>query len=441
MDGKKLGVVFNDDGERFIFSHFGKPDPEIVVQQYRTLLGNFLAAKPGIFAQRVGSPDPVLYRSEVATIYGKNIVEATRKTWENIYSKLENQPHCFDVIAGKKATERADAIDNLFRVLETGTDPLAITVEECHKHGVPIVPSYRMNSEDCYYDSTYLMSDLGRRHPEWRIPMAEEELKFHREAGLRVSPDLVLYPEGLTGALDPAVPEVYNHRMKIFREVAEKYDIDGIEFDFRRWGHQISDPLKNHPILTRMVRETREMLNEVARKKGRNHLLLGVRVGPMLEGAFRPEDFPGVAASPYSNLSCRDYGLDVPTWISEGIVDYVCPTLFWPNWPGLPRIREFAELAKGTKVGIYPTLFSMPDWPGLKKTSGKPNPEVDHISGPLLERYKKGIGELAKRIYDEGADGISTFNWIHHYPHGGNAIQSEIASVMGDKQALDEWCK
>ena len=84
VDGKKLGVVFNDDGERFSFSHFGKADPEIVVQQYKSLLGNFLAAKPGIFAQRVGSPDSVLYRSEVATIYGKNVVEATKKTWENI---------------------------------------------------------------------------------------------------------------------------------------------------------------------------------------------------------------------------------------------------------------------------------------------------------------------------------------------------------------------
>ncbi len=198
-DRKKLVVLLNNDADSFIFSRFGKPDPEIVVQQYRTLLGIFLAAKPGIFAQRVGSPDPVLYRSEVATIYGKNVVEATKKTWENIYSKRDKATQ---EGARKGAADRSDAIDNLFRVLETGTDPLAITVEECHKHGIPIVPSYRMNSED-FYDSTYLMSDLGRRHPEWRIPISEEELKFHREEGLQHSPDLVMFPEGLSGALDP----------------------------------------------------------------------------------------------------------------------------------------------------------------------------------------------------------------------------------------------
>lgn len=50
-------------------------------------------------------------------------------------------------------------------------------------------------------------------------------------------------------------------------------------FDFRRWIHIVSDPLKNHPVLTRMVAGTRQMLDEVAKKKGRKKIILGVRVG------------------------------------------------------------------------------------------------------------------------------------------------------------------
>ena len=46
-----------------------------------------------------------------------------------------------------------------------------------------------MNGEDFY--EYMLLSDFERAHPEWRIPGA--------------------------GCLDPAVPEVYAHRMKIFR--------------------------------------------------------------------------------------------------------------------------------------------------------------------------------------------------------------------------------
>ena len=52
--------------------------------------------------------------------------------------------------------------------------------------------------------------------------------------------------------------------MKIFGEVASKYDIDGIEFDFRRWFHMVSNPEKNHVVLTRLVREARKMLDETA---------------------------------------------------------------------------------------------------------------------------------------------------------------------------------
>ncbi len=39
------------------------------------------------------------------------------------------------------------------------------------------------------------------------------------------------------------------------------YDIDGIEFDFRRWFFMISELLKNHTILTRLVRDSRKMLD------------------------------------------------------------------------------------------------------------------------------------------------------------------------------------
>ena len=430
-NGKNLGTIFNNDVNNILCHLDGTQSGEEIAAQYRAVLGNLLAAKPRILAQNVGLPDPVIYRSSAATTLDKHIVEATMKNWKAIFSKRDR--------ASKEGLRKsaADQAACMNRLLDAGTDPLAVTIEECRKHNVLILASYRMNAED-WYDQTQLLSDFGRAHPEWRIPMPEEELRFHREAGRRASPDLVMYPEGFTGALDYAIPQVYDHMRAIFSEVAESYDIDGIEFDWRRWGHMISDPLKNHPVLTRMVRETRGMLDEVAKKKGRNHLLLGVRVGPMLAGPFRPEDFPGTTFS-YSNASCRDLGLDVRTWISEGLVDYVCPTLFWPRWPGLPRIREFVELACGTQVGIYPTLFPLPDW--LEERAAEMAEMIAPEDAAGLRRYKEGFCELAQRIYEEGADGISAYNWFfHHRPQGGNAIQAEMLSVMGDRKALSSYC-
>ena len=169
-------------------------------------------------------------------------------------------------------------------------------------------------------------------------------------------------------SLDPAIPEVFDHRMRIFTEVAQNYDIDGLELDFRRWYFMISDPLKNHTVLTEMVRQIRKMLHETAKAKGREPMLLGVRVSPMLRGTFDIADFPGAHYGEPENLSCQNLGLDVKTWIQEGLVDYICPTLFLSELPGLPRTNEFVALARNTPVGVYPTLFDVPNGATTIKT-------------------------------------------------------------------------
>ncbi len=182
-----------------------------------------------IMAVGCGLPDPVLYPSKVATTYDKYIVEVSMLVWRDVHSKDGMDPNQLR----EWKTHEAEGFRRI--------DRLQASLDMCRKRGIRVVASYRMNAED-YYMHTWKLSDLGRAHPEWRIPE--------------------------TSALDPAVPEVYEHRMKIFREVLENYDIDGIQFNWRRWYHMISDPLKNHPILTRMVRETRQLLDEAEKAAG-----------------------------------------------------------------------------------------------------------------------------------------------------------------------------
>ncbi len=314
----------------------------------------------------------------------------------------------------------------LQRLMDAGTDPLTITIDACRERGIPILASYRMNAED-FYEHTWRMSDFGRAHPDCRI-------------------------EG-TGCLDPAIPEVYAQRMAIFREVAERYDIDGIEFDFRRWYHMVSNPLENHTVLTRMVRETRAMLGEVAAKKGRAKMLLGVRVGPSLDSEPSPFLFPGInyPTSPV-NGSCRALGLDVGTWIDEEIVDYVCPALFMGTLPGMPLTKEFAELAEGTHVGIYPFLCSLSAWMHHTLFDKDRNIALTGDDGALAQ-YKYDLCSTALKMYADGADGISTFNWYAHLRNAGmpnhwtrdmagpgaDAVQSYIYPMLGKPAALESY--
>jgi hypothetical protein len=302
---------------------------------YRTKVLHLLDTRPGVLARNVGLPDPVIYRTKVATTWDKYLQQVLKAAWPE-EAKSDTQAAC------RKA------------LLDAGTDPLTITIKACRERGIPIVASYRMNAED-FGRGGLDLSDFDRQHKDLRLPGAN--------------------------CLDPARPEVFMHRMAIFTEVANNYDIDGIEFDFRRWIHMVSRPHENHTVLTRMVRETRKMLDEVARKKGRKRLLLGARVGPTIAGnPMGPTD-----------MSCKDLGLDVKTWIDEGLVDYLCPSLFWPRLPGLPRTREFVELARGTRVGVYPTVWPLPEW----MEQGPDKGPVGVKDTRKLRRFRDDIGKAA----------------------------------------------
>ena len=392
-DNRELGSVFNSDINGLLWVSSGAdsgPD------EYRQMVRDMLGYGMTVLAQNVGLPDPVIYRSQVATSFDKYLVEETLNT-PQIVAQAENVES-----VRESAQRQADAMR---RLLEAGTDPFAITIEECRAQGVPIVASYRMNSED-WYGNNYRFSDFEREHPEWRVRYAHyseewQAWKAYNDAHGEPTDEFA-------GCLDPAVPEVHEHRMAIFREVAEDYDIDGIEFDWRRMTHMISDPLRNHPILTRMVRETRQMLDEVAKKKGRDRLLLGVRVCPSLDTPQAEADYE-FSDSPYGDLSCTEVGLDVRTWIAEELVDYVCPSLSWPRLPGVPRTKEFVELAKGENVGIYPTVFPLPTW-------GEDSQNPTHDSLDARRRHKDEIVRAALQCYEDGADGISTYNWQRDDP-------------------------
>jgi hypothetical protein len=360
-DNKHLGTVQNNDINNILHTSSGK---DATPAEYRTAVEHLLDCGCDLLAQNVGMPDAVIYRTKVATGWEKYLLELHLETWPN-----------------EDPEQASTQVDCLVNLANAGTDPLQITIEACRQRGVAILASYRMNAEDLY-GNTWRLSDFGRAHSEWRIPDS--------------------------GALDPALPEVYEYRMRIFTEVAEQYDVDGIEFDFRRWCKMISNPHENHPILTRMVRETRAMLDAAARRKGRERLILGARVGPSLNDPPGTE-YPGGRLK--NDVSCRELGLDVKTWVEEELVDYVCPSLFWPRLPGVPKTAEFVALAKGKNIGIYPTVFPLPAW--AKDEVSIPEMSQSEIR-TMMRRHRDEICSAALQCFSEGADGISTFNWFGH---------------------------
>ncbi len=165
-NGKQLGTILNSDINHILGSSSGG---DITVEEYKHFVECLLDVQPGVLAQNVGMPDPVIYRSKVATTWDKYHAEVTKAVWPN--TKPEQ-------------AEREGAA--MRKLLDLGTDPLTITIEACRERGVLIVASYRMNAED-FGRGELDLYDFGRAHKDWAIPGRN--------------------------CLDPAIPEVYDHRM------------------------------------------------------------------------------------------------------------------------------------------------------------------------------------------------------------------------------------
>jgi len=393
-ENRRLGTILNNDSNNILLASSGA---DIAAQEYRRAVDFLLDTCCGVLAQDVGMSDPVIYRSEVATTWDKYVGQIAKEIWD------------FEDV-------QSAAVKGL---CDLGTDPLELTIEACRERGTVIVASFRMNSSDCY-DRQMDVSDFGRAHR-----------------------DIAWRPGGRMTLFDLTQPVVYDHYLAIFNEIARKYDVDGLELNFKRdHSRMIPDPHASHHILTRLVREVRHVLDEAAREKGRKRLLLGARVSFSMEG--QPD--PAILGPTYpTDLDCRDMGLDVPAWIAEGYVDYICPSYGWPPWPGLPETREFVDLAEGASVGVYPTMFPLPRW----LDEGGP---IEPDDTERMMRYRNEFCELALRLHADGADGISTFNWVpHHQPGviknpmraawglGAKKIQMRVHQILGDPGALQRY--
>ena len=90
------------------------------------------------------------------------------------------------------------------------------------------------------------------------------------------------------------------------REIAEDFDVDGLELNFVRWAKHFPRDQGHDKagIMTAYVGQIHEMLALAATKRNRERLTLGVRV-------------------PESITACWLAGGDIETWVKAGWIDYV----------------------------------------------------------------------------------------------------------------------
>jgi hypothetical protein len=139
---------------------------------------------------------------------------------------------------------------------------------------------------------------------------------FHHSNFWRNNPSFWRVPNEKNGnwsarALNYAHPEVQEHQMSFVRELFERYDFDGLELDWMRFGYHLTPGKEKEEsiILNKFMQEVRKIAREWEKKRGHTIYL----------AARAPYD-PDVAAA---------RGMDALQWAREGSIDLVIPTPFF----------------------------------------------------------------------------------------------------------------
>ena len=241
----------------------------------------------------------------------------------------------------------AGAVDKIPR---SDGPPIKIAIEQCHRRNMKFLAVFRMADRH----GGGQQGLIAKRKDLWN-------------------------PDFGDGAMDYTHDEIRDWVLALVEEIVRRFDVDGIEFTYTRWMHCFprSTARKSHPIMTKFLRRVRTTLDGAGRKKGRK-LLFGARVPQTLE-------------------ECHALGYDVPTWIKEGLIDYVSPCdFFYTDFTA--QYEEFAALTHESDCMLYPTVHPI-------------TCRGDDV-GILQPRNYRAA---ARNMYAAGADGISQFNYHYHF--------------------------
>ena len=232
----------------------------------------------------------------------------------------------------------------------TGVDPLKVAANFTHQMGLEFHAGYRLGGFAYPAPHEPVPGSFYAEHPELRC----------------VGRDGAPLPR-----ISYAFPETRRYVISLLREMAANYPVDGVCLLYNRrpplvaYETPIVEGFRNRyqqdprqlderdsrwlayrsTFLTRFMRELRQELNAVAAQQKR---------------AGRLE----VSAIVFREDENRLHGMDLATWIQEGLVDTLIPysssvrlNSYQPAWDNLQDVAYFVSLVKGTKCRLALNLM------------------------------------------------------------------------------------
>jgi len=253
---------------------------------------------------------------------------------------------------------------NARRLDQAGIDPYAIWIVRCRAQGISPWISMRMNDVHGVNEpENFMHSTFWRSHPE-----------FRRVPGGSATP-------WVNQALNYVHPEVREHNLAFVRELLERYDPDGLELDWMRFGFHLTPgrEAEERGVLSAFMREVRALTQAWAVRRG-HPIRLGVRV------PAHPDAASGL-------------GMDAVAWAKEGWVDLIVPCPFWstsdfdiPMELWRERLGEVSD-----RTAVVPGFeHNLRAWP----------------TGKSIANDLATLRGFAASARHRGADSLYLFNWM-----------------------------
>lgn len=287
------------------------------------------------------------------------------KVWNPIWKGLDPQAGpeqpLFESLKPEQRPGAWQFTHNARQLDHDGIDVYQRWIDRARKWGISPWISMRMNDVHCVDDPHhYFHSDLWRENPQFR------------RVNYRFS--------GWTDrAFDYGHPEVRNYHMALVRELVERYDFDGLELDWMRFGYHFrpGHEAEGVGLLTEFTAEVRDLLDGWQIKRG-HPIRLGARV------PSRPQTAVGL-------------GMDAATWAERGLVDMIVITPFWATIETDMPVELWKTLLRGTNVTLAAGL----------EVLARPYHDFK-IQNNSIETVRAA----AATLLDRGADRVYLFNYM-----------------------------
>ena len=252
----------------------------------------------------------------------------------------------------------------MLSLMERGLDPLQVLIDRAHEHGMDFIADLRLQR-------------LGRMYPELELE---------------------------NGGKGWAEERVQDLKFNILHELVTEYPIQGVELDFtaafgeeEHFYFRDGGTPENTATMTEWVRR----VSELARSQPGEPRAVGARIFPTERG----------------NL---EQGLDVRTWLSEGLLDFVVPvayvyTVLDPNMP----FDWVVGPAHDSDASVYGFLqHHLQD--EIVGANGRLFPTLEHFRAAAANYWEKGV------------DGLYT--WMMDWPLGDT--ERNILTTLGSPELV-----